>query len=285
MIILTSTDKIQVLLGSSVTTNQLECFASYRDTTSSTITPGSTYSLTNNTTPVDLIGSPAASTQRVVDYISVYNADVGTEDVTIRYDVSGTSYILIKATLLPNEKLEYQEGIGFKSLAIDGALKQGSEMGYNTLSGYSITNLSADVVNANAVQNTIADVTGLSFAVTSGKTYWFRFTMVYTSVSAATGARFSINGPATSALYYESQYTLTTSSITVNCGLSTYNQPAASNATSNFGTAPAAGNIATIEGIAVFSASGTLIARFASEVANSAITVRAGSTVQYKQLD
>jgi len=56
-----------------------------------------------------------------------------------------------------------------------------------------------------------------------------------------------------------------------------YDNPAASNATS----AATGGNIAIIEGFIRPSANGTLIARFASEVANSAITAKAGSIVQY----
>ena len=40
MIILTNTtDKIQVKLGSTITTNQLRCFSSFRDTTTTSITP------------------------------------------------------------------------------------------------------------------------------------------------------------------------------------------------------------------------------------------------------
>jgi ribosomal protein L13 len=39
-----------------------------------------------------------------------------------------------------------------------------------------------------------------------------------------------------------------------------------------------------VEGFAVCSASGSLIGRFASEVANSAIIARAGSNVQYAQV-
>jgi hypothetical protein len=57
--------------------------------------------------------------------------------------------------------------------------------------------------------------------------------------------------------------------------------PAASNATS----AATGSNIAIIEGIIKPSGSGTVIARFASEVASSAIVAKAGSYVEYKQLN
>lgn len=45
-----------------------------------------------------------------------------------------------------------------------------------------------------------------------------------------------------------------------------------------------AGNIATIEGYISPSANGTVIARFASEVASSAITAKAGSFVEFMQV-
>lgn len=141
------------------------------------------------------------------------------------------------------------------------------------------TVLSADVTNNNAVANTIADVTGLSFAVTSGQRYFFRFFILYTSAAATTGSRWSINGPATSLLAYRSEYTLTAATQTINEGLAGYNLPAASSASSL-----TAGNIAQIEGIITPSANGTVIARFASEVASSAIVAKAGSYVEFGTL-
>jgi hypothetical protein len=280
MIILNSTDKIEVILGGNVTTRQLECFASYRDTTSTTIVAGCTASNTNNTTAINLVPSPSASVNRIIDYLSIYNADSVSSTVTVRFNVSGTPYILTSASLYPGEKLEYQEGIGFRSLTSAGALKQSNRLSYNNITGINSVVLTADRINNNVTANTIADITGLSFSVTSGKTYWFRFVIPFTSASNSTGSRFSINGAATSSLHYESQYSLTGSTMTINQGLGTYDSPASCNITSNL-----TGNIAIIEGVATFSASGTLIGRFASEVSNSAITARQGSVVFYKQLD
>lgn len=281
MIILNNTDNLQVTLSSSVATSQLECFASYRDTTSNSIIPGRSFTNTNDTTAVNLVTPPSVSTQRIIDYVSVYNSDTSSINVTIQIDVSGTPYILIKSTLLPNEKLEYQEGSGFRSLNIDGALKLTNMMGYNNISGISSVILTTDVINNNAVANTIADITGLSFSVTSSKTYWFKFTIPFTTPVATTGCRFSINGPVTSALYYYSYIPTGTGTIATNLGLSTYDAPAAAT-----GSSPNTFNgIAIIEGIVTFSANGTLIGRLASEVSNSAVTAKAGAIVQYKQLD
>ena len=100
MISLTSTtDKIQVILDSSVTTNQLNCLAIYRDTTTTGITPSRNVTLTNDTTSVDLVNSPSSSTQRLVEYISIYNSDTNGASITIRFSDNGTYYTLYKSIL------------------------------------------------------------------------------------------------------------------------------------------------------------------------------------------
>lgn len=281
MIILTSTDKIQVKLAATVVTNQLECYVSFKDTTSTTISIGRNISNTNNSTAVDLVDSPASSTQRVVDYLSIFNSDTTTATVTVQFDISGTPYILTVATLLKGEKLEYQEGSGFRSLNDNGAIKNGNEIGYHNLSGLNYVSIGTDVVNNNAIADTIQDITGLSFAVSSGKSYWFRFIIPYTAAVSTTGARFSLNGPATSVLNFSLFQAQASTSRFTSLSLTAYDTPT----TSNVASPASLSGIGLLEGIVTFSAGGTVIGRFASEVANSAITVRAGAVAYYKQLD
>ncbi len=133
--------------------------------------------------------------------------------------------------------------------------------------------------NANAVANTLADVTGLSFPVVSGTRYRFRFMIPYTAAATTTGSRWSINGPATTELSYRSEYSLTATSRTVNEGLALYNLPASANATSLL-----LGNLAVLEGIVKPSVNGNVVARFASEVASSAIVAKAGALVNYEAI-
>lgn len=282
MIILTeTTDKLQIVLGGAVAANQLRCFAAWRDITATTYTPGRTLANTNDTTDVDLVGAPAASTQRVIDFLSVYNADSANSVVTIKFDANGTEYELWKATLGAGERLEYQEGQGFRIFANNGSIKTTYSNGSQaTSSSLQTVVLGSDVTNNNAVANTIADVTGLSFGVTSGKTYFFRFIIQYTAAATTTGSRWSINGPTITELRYRSEYSLTTTSRTFNEGLSTYDSPAASNASS----AATGSNVAVVEGLFKAGADGTVIARFASEVASSAIVAKAGSILQYQEV-
>lgn len=139
--------------------------------------------------------------------------------------------------------------------------------------------LASDVTNNNAVANTIADVTGLSFAVTAGQTYWFEFVIPYTSAATTTGSRWSINGPsAPTMLAYRSEYTLAATTTTLNSATA-YDIPAGASASSL-----TAGNVATIWGIIKPSSDGTVIARFASEISSSAIVAKAGAVCRYMRV-
>ena len=142
------------------------------------------------------------------------------------------------------------------------------------------TVLAADVVNNNASANTIADVTGLGFPVKAGKKYRFRFEIAYTAAATGTGSRWAITGPAGGTMRYRSEYSLTATTRTLNDGLSAYDTPAASNATS----AATGSNVAVIEGFIEPAASGTVLARFASEVSSSAITAKAGSVCYFHEV-
>ena len=197
MIILTqTTDKIQVKLSGTVSTNQLHCYSVFRDTTTTGITPSRNVVLTNNTTAVDLVGSPSSSTQRNVEYLNVYNADTSSATVTFLFNDNGTTYEINVATLLPGEKVEYQSGIGFKVLDCFGSNKISIEYQPIPLtSGFTTVILGTDYTNSNATLNTLEDITGYSFPVTSGKTYWFRFQFLVTAALATTGHRVTINGP------------------------------------------------------------------------------------------
>ena len=282
MIILTeTTDNLQAVLGGSITANQLRCATFWRDVTTTTYVPGRTLTLTNNTTDVNIAAAPISSTQRIIDTITIYNADTVNATVTVKLDADGTEYILWKGILATGEMLQYNDKTGFAVMTIAGAVKQAQMIGANNavINVLNVVIMTADVINNNATLNTIADVTGLTFAVTAGQTYWFEFVIPYTSAATTTGSRWSINGPGSpTMLNYRSEYTLTAATTTVNSA-NTYDTPAASNASSL-----AAGNVATIWGIITPSSNGSVTARFASEIANSAITAKAGATLRWMRL-
>jgi hypothetical protein len=133
LILATTTDKIQVLLTSAITTNQLDCIATYKDI-STTAYSGSSPTLvtTNNTTAIDLVPAPASNVQRIVDFISVYNADTANATVTVRINRNGSTGVLFRCTLATNELLLYVEGKGWNIHSSSGLSKQ--SLTYNNIS-------------------------------------------------------------------------------------------------------------------------------------------------------
>jgi hypothetical protein len=115
IILANTTDNLQIVLGGTVTANQLNIVTSWRDVTTTAYTPGRTLTNSNNTTDVNIVPAPAASTQRVVDFISVYNADTADATVTIKFDANGTEYIIYKDVLGTGDTLRFIEGAGFST--------------------------------------------------------------------------------------------------------------------------------------------------------------------------
>lgn len=282
MLLLTSTsDLLQVVTSGVVTT---DVHASYVDiNTSGTVTPGRTNTAITTATTTTAVGSPGASTYRTVKSLHIRNRHATTaQTVTVQHTDGTTVVEMISVQLPAGYVLHYDEGAGFEILDSFGRSLQNSS---NNGSGAAVNStnlvvLSADVTNNNATANTIADVTGLSFSVTAGETYFFRFSVWYTAAATTTGSRWSVNGPASpTRLAYRSQYSLTATSETVNSGLTAYDQPAAANASSTATTT--GGNIAVVEGIITPSASGTVSLRFASEISSSAIVAKPGSLLEW----
>jgi len=117
MIVLSqTTDKIQVVLAGAVVTNQPQCIASWRDITLiPSYVAGRSIVNTNGATDVDFVASPALSTQRLVDLISVYNRDTAAVTVTLKLAAAGTPYILWSGSIPPGHRLEYTSEAGFRT--------------------------------------------------------------------------------------------------------------------------------------------------------------------------
>lgn len=281
MILLASTsDLLRVTTSAAVAT---DVHASWIDFDASTQTPGRTNTAITTATTTNIVASPAAATERTVKTVTIRNKHASTsQDVTVIHTDGTTAVEQIKVTLLAGDALHYDEHNGWTVRDNFGRIKRREDSLIQAASpDFSTVILTSNVTNNNASANTIADVTGLSFAVTAGNTYWFRAFIQYTAAATGTGSRWSINGPASpTALIYKSEYALTTTTRTINEGLADYDLPAASNATS----AATTSNIAWVEGFITPSASGTVIVRFASEVSGSAIVAKAGSILHWQQV-
>lgn len=279
MILLTGASDVLRLVTTG--TANLDVVAGYADHASGSISPGRSVVTIGSATTTNIVGSPGTNTQRTVRFLSVRNRHASTANtITLQVFDGSTAYEIQKITLAAGEALIYDEAAGFAYLSALGLPKVAESQGgaQAAVNALNLVVLAADVTNNNATANTIADITGLSFPVTAGEGYFFRAVIDYTAAATTTGARFSVSGPAApTRLAYRSNYSLTATTETVNSGLTAYDLPAACNASS----ANAAGNTAIVEGQIAPSANGTVVMRFASEVASSAITAKKGSVLEW----
>ena len=150
----------------------------------------------------------------------------------------------------------------------------------NTVSALSLTSLKSDLGFNTAVLGTditnatstgYEDVTGLSFAVTSGKTYKWRATLGYTN---SANIQFAINGPAVTFNRYRFTSAATSTGNLVS-NQTTYNNP-------NSTTAAVSG-VSTADGIIKPSANGTVIVRYRC-ASIGGLTVLAGSIIEWEEV-
>jgi hypothetical protein len=220
--------------------------------------------------------APGSGVLRTVKTLCARNKGGAANTVTVRHTDGTTAVDFLSISLPAGYALNYHEGAGWWVT---------DNFGRNVILQASpdvdtIVRLASDVTNNNGSANTIADVTGLSFPVVSGNLYWFDFNIIFTAAATTTGSRWSINGPATTYLDYKSEYSLTTTSTTLNALLQAYDAPSGASATS----AATGNNWARVYGVVQPSADGTVIARFASEVSSSAIVAKANSFVRYRRI-
>lgn len=70
-------------------------------------TPGNSNGTLNGTTQVDIVASPAASTQRVVRNVTFHNRDTVAQEITLKYSDNATLRTLDKQTVQPGESWVY----------------------------------------------------------------------------------------------------------------------------------------------------------------------------------
>jgi hypothetical protein len=207
-----------------------------------------------------LVAAPGNS--RTVTSVAIRNTGATSVTVTVKLLYDGTNAVTIfAAALAAGGQIHYTEGAGWSTTT-------------PTTVGVTFTLIApADV--ANIADNTLANVTGLTFAVLTARVYRFRAVVPYTAAATTTGSRWTVNGPAMTHISYTSRYPITATTETFGY-YTALQQPAAANATSL-----TTGNVAVIEGTFKPSADGTFAIQFASEITSSAITALAGATCDY----
>lgn len=115
MKLVSTSDKLQIVLGGSATTNQLQCVTSYKVYTASTTTDGEVRINTNNTTDVDLAGPPSSGEVYDIQNINVFNNDTVAQTITIKTDVSGTETIHYEGVIGVNEVVSWSGEGGWRN--------------------------------------------------------------------------------------------------------------------------------------------------------------------------
>jgi hypothetical protein len=164
--------------------------------------------------------------------------------------------------------------VPWKKLLLEGDVAGG---------GDTVAKKTADQSNSTT---TLADVTDLGFPVSANADYWFEFIVVFQTAATTTGIRLDLNGPA-SPTYIVWWREIPLSAQTAGTDNIQDRQLVAWQGDAATGSIGVANQnfVARITGILRNGANaGTLQLQFASEVAGSAVTVKAGSIVRYRQI-
>jgi len=152
--------------------------------------------------------------------------------------------------------------------------KDGAWVEASSGDGTTTVTLAADVVTDGT--SNLQDVTGLSFAVAAGSTYFWEAKLFLEAASASTGCGLTANGPAITSLMWAARTHVTTGAETIRAG-STWD------VNWNSAAAPGTARTAEIFGFLIPSADGTVILRFKSEN-NNTVTAKAGSFLKWRKV-
>lgn len=155
MILDTTTKKLQIVLAGAVATTQPSVTASWADMTPSALVGGASNTVANGATAVDVVAAPAASTQRQVKYLSIYNGDTASVTVTVQLNNSATLVPMYKVTLAVGYTLTYTPE-GWRVTDTNGALVSTSAGG----GGVTLSNTSAWLKNQFVAPTVNSSATG-----------------------------------------------------------------------------------------------------------------------------
>ena len=150
MILLTSTSDLLRVTTSSAAA--VKVHASHVDRSGATITPGRLNTAIASATTTTIVASPAASTDRTVKFVSIYNDDASLSvTVTILHTDGTTAVDMWSATLAPQQGLQYDEGAGWSAPAgIYATAAQGAK------ADTSVQSVITGITGADAITNTVS---------------------------------------------------------------------------------------------------------------------------------
>lgn len=123
MILNTTSDTFEILLGGTVAASQPTFVAHFNEMSSTTLVPKSSIGTTNNTTPVTLVSAPSSTFQRQLKFLNIENIDTASVTFTVRFNNSSVTRTVFKATLAAGENLTYESEKGWIVINSAGSTK------------------------------------------------------------------------------------------------------------------------------------------------------------------
>lgn len=189
---------LEVLLGGTITTNQLVFNVAYGEVASdnSTSAPKANDGVTNNATAVTMVAAPGSSLVREVFRVSIYNADTVSQTVTVQINDNGTKRIIVSQPLAVGYTLAYDNSNGWYvfPLAVSGGGAAISAAGSSVNNGTVVFSNSNNVsfgMNGSTITAsvTVASTAGMSAGIsTIGQTAGTSGLVTNQLILVATGA-------------------------------------------------------------------------------------------------
>jgi len=123
MLIDNTNETIELVLGASVTTSQATFSCSFNEFSSTAFTGNETNGTSNNTTAVTLVASPSSGFKRQVRELIIENNDTASMTVTVRFNNTSVTRIIMKATLAVGDSLTYTASGGWVCKNNNGSIK------------------------------------------------------------------------------------------------------------------------------------------------------------------
>ena len=106
-----------MFLGGAITTNQLPFVVNYRNVNlNNDEAYDAVHGATNNTTAVTLLAAPKVGEKRIIDSLSIQNADTASATVTVRLNDNGTTRSVEVNAVAAGVTLHYERGTGWYKL-------------------------------------------------------------------------------------------------------------------------------------------------------------------------
>jgi hypothetical protein len=264
-----ATDTINTATSSAATVDVALTYLEYTVSSGASVGGDVVFKNFSSATNDDTLVGPGGSNYRLLQSGTWSNKDASLAcDVTISFHRTGGVVVQIfKITLNPGDTLVYEKGLGFF------LNKNGSQLLDKVII------MTADVSNSTT---SFADVTGLTCPLLANKRYVVTAFLHIISAATTTGVQIGYNIGAAPSLAQFSALEVVTNSATA-AALSSGAQTARDTAVIVQTTGPAAIGPAIMSGVIQPSADGTFAIRLVSEVAASAVTVKAGSYLEIRQ--